>query len=164
MFRRKYLFAGILCVSIIVLPTLLIYAAGLRVGPSEVTLKNVPVGILYDFQKEHGIFLKIYNDFEESQIYTISSLKSSEINNVPEDYDDIPDANWLYFETNEIEIEANGTGEVKMYLNIPDDEKYYGQFWVVSIRVKSIPKMGQGISLACHPRIKIETLKSKASD
>jgi len=164
MFRRKYLFAGILCGSILILPTLLIYAAGLRVGPSEATLKNVPVGVLYDFQEEHGILLKIYNDSEESQVYSILSLKPSEINNVPEGYTDIPDASWLYFETNKIGVGANGVGEVKMYLKIPNDEKYYGQFWVVSIRVKSIPKMGQGISLACHPRIKIETLKSKASD
>lgn len=165
MFRRKYLLKGILCGSVIILPTFLLtllsYALGLRVGPSELFLKNVPVGALYDFQEEQGVLLKIYNDSEESQIYAISSLKPSEINNVPEGYTDIPDANWLYFEINEIEVEANGIGEVKMYLEIPDDEEYYDQLWVVSIRVKSLPRMGQGISLACHPRIKIETLKSK---
>ena len=161
MFSRKYLFIGILCSSIFILSTLLSYAAGLRVGPSEVTLENIPPGSLYDFQKEQGILLKIYNDFEESQVYSILSLKSSEINNIPEGYTDIPNPDWFYFGTDQIEIEANGVGEVKMYLKIPNDKKHYGQFWVVSIRVKSVPKKGGGISLACHPRIKIETINPK---
>ena len=143
---------------------MLSYAAGLRVGPSDITLKDVPVGVLYDLGKERGIFLKIYNDCDESQTYSITSLKSSEINNVPDGYTDIPDESWLYFEVNEIEVESHGVGEVDMYLEIPPDKGCYGKHWVVSVRVKSIPKTGQGISLACHPRIKIETVRCKDTD
>jgi len=156
-FVRSIFFGGM--VVLFTLPALLSYAQGLRVGPSDVTLKNIPVGALYDFEKENGILLKIYNDSDEIEAYAISSLKSSEINNVPEGYKDIPEQNWLYFETDSVEIEPRGVKEVKMYLEIPYDKRHYGQFWVVSVRVKTIPRAGQGISLACHPRIRIETVK-----
>jgi len=159
-----YRLRGIVCggaLTLLTLLTSLSYAAGLRVGPSDITLKNVPVGALYDFEEKHGVLLKIYNDCDETVAYDISSLKSSEINNVPEGYGDIPDANWLSFEKERIEIEPHSVAKVRMYLKIPHDEGYYGKDWVVSVRVKSIPKAGQGISLACHPRIRIKTVKSK---
>lgn len=162
MLKRTHLLRGILSGCIVMLCTLLTflsYAAGLRVGPSDVTLKNIPVGALYDLQEGHGICLKIYNDCDESQFYSISSLKSSEINNVPEGYIDIPDAAWLYFETDSIEVGPHAVGEVRMYLEVPHDEEYYGKSWVVSVRVKSVPKAGQGMLLACHPRIRIQTVK-----
>jgi len=164
MSRGGYCLKGVFCGGVLILLTLLSslsYAAGLRVSPSDITLKNVPLGVVYDFEKERSVFLKIYNDCDETGTYDISSIKSSEINNVPDGYGDIPDQKWLYFEKERIEIGPHSVGKVKMYLKIPHDEGYYEKDWVVSVRVKTTPKAGGGISLACHPRIRIETLKSK---
>jgi len=149
---------------VIITPVSLHAAAGLRVGPSEITLKNISPGDVYDFQRDNGILLRVYNDCDEKQEYSVASLKSSEINNVPEGYTDIPEKDWLSFETNEIEIAPHEVGEVKMYLNIPDNSEYFGKLWVVSIRVRSVVGTEQGVSLACHPRIRIGTIKKQNSN
>ena len=148
----------------IALPVAICLAVGLRVGPSETTLQNVSPGDYYDFKEANGMLLEIFNDSDEDVTYSIMSLKSSELDNVPEGYTDIPDSDWFYFDTNTIDVGPNGVGQVRMYLKIPYDDEYFGKHWVVSARIRSVPREGQGLSLACHPRIKIEMKKREEND
>ncbi|MCJ7509023.1 MAG: hypothetical protein MUO85_09920, partial [candidate division Zixibacteria bacterium] len=78
-------------------------------------------------------------------------------------YLEIPDPSWFYLEKNELTIGPNDTAYVKMYLKVPNEEKYYNQHWAVAIPIEGRSGKGQvQIMLALYPQFLIET-ESKES-
>ncbi len=133
---------------------------GLRVQPGGLLVQYVPLGTTYDFSENVGIPLTIYNRDVSPHTYLLSTDKPSTVaaRKWLKGYLEIPDPSWFWFEKDEVKVEPNSKAEVKMYLNIPDEEKYYNQHWTVALGVKGKPEPGQMLALAVYPRIQIETL------
>jgi len=133
-------------------------AAGLKVSPASFIIHDVNPGKPYDLYKETGLRLTIHNDDDVSHTYLLSTHRPK--GKWEKGYLEIPDAGWCWFENSEITVEANGKGYGNIYLKISDEEKYYNQHWVVTLKVAGKAGPG-GIALAIEVRAQIET-KSKA--
>lgn len=136
---------------------------GLAVEPGGMLVQYVPIGITYDFTKEVGIPLRIYNKDGQLHTYVLSVSKPSEVGTKKwvKGYLEMPDPAWIWFDKSEVTIEANATAKVNMFLAVPKAEKYYNQHWAVSLGIKGKPEAGQALALALHPRIEVETLSKK---
>lgn len=133
-------------------------AEGIRVSPGAFCIKNVNIGKNLNL----GIDLIITNGADEEQEFVIKTLKPSEVKkNWIKGYTEIPDPNWFYYEKDTISIPANSTGKTRMYLNIPDEEKYYNQCWMVYALVTTKTAQGSMFKMAIKPNYSIETV-SKA--
>lgn len=133
---------------------------GLTVEPGGLLVQYVPLGETYDFTKEVGIPLTIYNRDDQEHTYLLSTSKPSEVGTRKwlKGYLEIPDPSWVWFDEEEVTVGANGSSKVNLYLKIPEEEKYYNQHWSVSLGVSGKPGAGQMLALALRPRIEIETL------
>jgi len=171
---NKKVLGGILITGIILLCGANIFAQegppetvkppmGLRVEPGGMMVQYVPLGITYDFYESVGIPLVIYNRDASPHTYILSADKPSTVaaRKWLKGYSEIPDPSWMWFEKDEVTIEAQGKTEVKMYLKIPDEEKYYNQHWSVALGVKGKAEPGQMLALAAYPRVQIETLSKE---
>lgn len=137
-----------LCLSRVVL------AAEINVLPGRLLITDVPVGKLY----EVSVPLTIVNHGKEEQSYSLSTTKLSAIGAEPEiGYVELPDERWFNFATETITIKPSDLGQVKMYINIPNNEKYYNQHWVVGLRVAANSGTQSLIRLALYPIYRIET-------
>jgi len=129
-------------------------ALGMRVQPGGALLQGWPVGE----RRELPVPLVVFNDGEEPHKVTASACKPSEIGSAPpRGYREIPDAAWLTIEPDEIEVPAGGRAAMKMFLSVPDEEKYLNAHWSASLAVRSSPAAAQKIGLALYPRLEIET-------
>jgi hypothetical protein len=132
---------------------------GLSVRPGGLLVQYVPLGVTYDFYKSVRIPLTIHNKDTSPHTYILSTHQPSQVaaKRWVKGYLEIPEPRWFWFERDEVTVEANSKADVKMYLRIPDDERYYNQHWVVSLGVAGKPASGATIALAIYPRIQIET-------
>lgn len=135
-------------------------AASLKVAPARFIVHNVAPGKLYDIYRETGLRLTIFNDDDVSRTWLVSAYRPSERGSWEKGYAEIPDAKWCWFDNNEVTVEPNGKAYAQLFLNVPEDEKYFNQHWVVTLGVDGKPGRG-GIALAADVRVQIET-KSKA--
>ncbi len=132
---------------------------GLAVEPGGLLLQDVTPGESYDLAEKTGIFLTIHNRDRNDHTYVIASHRPSEVGNrrVPAGYSDIADPSWLSFKQSEIRVPAQGSSKVRMFLRIPEDERYHNQHWSVSVSVAGKPEPGETLTLAVYPRFEIET-------
>lgn len=136
---------------------------GLSVAPGGLLIQYVKLGETYDLYQKSGIALIIENKDTSPHIYKLTALKPSEAGNKKwlKGYAQIPDPSWFWLENNEVLVEPQSKQEVKMFLKIPDEDKYYNQRWTVSLEVTGKPEAGSMLALAVYPRYQIET-ESKA--
>ena len=132
-------------------------AASLKVSPARFIVHDVKPGKLYDIHAETGLRITIYNDDDKARTWTLSTHRPSERGRWEKGYAEIPDARWCRFDMNEITIPPNSRGYAKLYLEIPDGEKYYNQHWVVTLGIGGRAEGGIGIGLAVNVRMQIET-------
>jgi len=139
---------------------------GLAVEPGGLLLQDVTPGELYDLAAKTGIMLTIHNRDRNDHTYVISSHRPSEVGNrrVPPGYSDIVDPSWLWFEQSEVRVPAQGASQVRMFLRIPDDERYHNQHCSVSVGVVGKPEPGETLTLAVYPRFEIETAASSREE
>ncbi len=130
-------------------------AASLKVSPAGFIVHDVEPGKVYDIYKETGLRLTIYNDDAVSRTWLLSPHRPSERGRWEKGYGEIPDAQWCWFEKDEIAVDARSKAYAHLHLKVPDEEKYYNQHWVVTLGVGGKP--GGGISLAVDIRVQIET-------
>jgi len=105
------------------------------------------------------VMLTVLNRDRRDHVYTLSTHRPSQVGNrrVPPGYSDIPDPSWLWFERTEVSVPGGGSAEVRMYLQVPADDRYHNQHWSVSIGVVGKPGPGETLALAVYPRFEIET-------
>lgn len=141
-------------------------SVGLAVQPGGLLIQNVTPGELYDIEKLTGIALTIFNRDDREHTYALSTHRPSEIGNrhVPAGYTDIVDPSWLWFQMTEVRVPAQGEVKVRMYLKIPNEQRYWGQHWSVSIGVGGKPGPGETLALAVHPRFEIEIAEPAKAD
>ena len=134
-------------------------SVGLSVYPGGILIQKVEPGETYDLYEKSGVALIIENKDENPHTYTIDTFKPSHVGNKKwlEGYSQIPDPAWFWLESSEVTVEAQSRKNVRMFLKIPDEEKYYNQHWTVSLGVRGKPEAGNMLSLAVYPRYQIET-------
>lgn len=132
---------------------------GLSVQPGGLLIQYVKLGQTYDLYEKSGIALIIENKDDKPHTYILTTSKPSEVGNKKwlKGYLEIPDHSWFWFEKNEVTVEAQSKQEVKMFLKIPQEERYYNQHWAVSLGITGKPEKGEMLTLAVYPRYQIET-------
>ena len=131
---------------------------GLSVAPGWLVIRNVPVGQLYDMENRAKTRFKVHNGSDQPRRYSLKADKPEKVGvKVLKGYTGIPDPAWFWFEKNEVLVPARGVEEIKMFLRIPDEEKYCNQKWAVGIDVEGQPEAGEGLVLAVSPVFYIET-------
>lgn len=136
------------------------HETGLKVKPGIYTFTDIPVGKMYELE----IPLCIFNDMKHGIKCLLSSagpFEGGARSKCVHGYSEIPDGNWLYFENDEIEIKADSTARIKMFLRIPLEEKYHNQHWVVIPRISDNSKKSGSIDPALFPKFFIETESKK---
>lgn len=132
---------------------------GLSVQPGGLLIQNVKLGENYDLHQKSGIALIIENKDAQAHTYILTTAKPSQVGNKKwlKGYLEMPEPSWFWFEKNEVTVEAQSKKEVKMFLKIPEEEKYYNQHWTVSLGISGKPEAGQMLTLAVYPRYQLET-------
>ncbi len=147
------------CVCLLLAP-LSTEAASLKVAPARFIVHNVTPGALYDICAETGLRLTIYNDDDAARTWVLSVHRPSDRGSWEMGYAEIPDPSWCWFDQAEVTVEPQGKEYAHLFLQVPDEERYYNQHWVVTLGIDGKPGRG-GIALAADVRAQIET-KSKA--
>ena len=133
-------------------------AIGLSVEPGGLLIQNVPVGQLYDMDYWMKMRFKIANDSGMPRKYALRVDKPSRVGvKLLKGYTEIPNPDWFWFEKNEVFVAAGGTAEVKMFLRIPNEDKYANQRWAVAVDVEARPEAEEKLVLALSPVFYIET-------
>ncbi|MFC1708839.1 hypothetical protein ACFL2J_02090 [Candidatus Omnitrophota bacterium] len=132
---------------------------GLSVQPGGILIQHVKLGETYDLYEKSGIALIIENKDIRPHTYILTTFKPSQVGNKKwlKGYSEIPESGWFWFEKDEVRVEPQSRQEVKMYLKIPQEDKYYNQHWTVSLGVAGKPETGETLTLAVYPRYQIET-------
>lgn len=131
---------------------------GLSVEPGGLLIQKVPVGQLYDMDYWIKMRFKIQNDSDKPRRYSLKVDKPSKIGvKMLKGYSAIPEPSWFWFEKNEVLVPANSIEEIKMFLRIPNEEKYCNQKWAVGIDVEGKPEKEERLVLAVSPIFYIET-------
>ena len=134
-------------------------SVGLSVAPGGLAIQNVTPGQTYDLAQRSGVVLRISNHDTRPRTYRLSANKPSAVGNrkwLP-GYLEIPDPAWFWFEQDELTIQPESEGSVKMSLKVPEGDQYDNQHWTVSIGVQGISQPGEMLALAAYPRYQIET-------
>ena len=131
---------------------------GLSVEPGGLLIQRVPIGQLYDMDSSIKMRFKISNQSDKPRRYTIKVDKPVKVGvKVLKGYTQIPDPSWFWFEKNEALVPANQGEEIKMFLRIPNEEKYCNQKWAVGIDVEGRAEAEERLVLAVSPVFYIET-------
>lgn len=135
-------------------------ASGLAVSPAGLLIQKVKPGETYDISEVSGVTLNITNKDNDPHTYIISVHRPSTVaaRKWTRGYLEIPDPSFFRLEKDEVRIAANETAKVRMFIEIPDEERYYNQHWSVSLYVRVKAEPGQMVALAAAPRFEIETV------
>lgn len=127
---------------------------GLSVMPATYLFSNLPIGERIELK----VPLKIKNKSDKTQTYILSTHRAEELQRLPvEGYQQIPNPDWLEFEENEMMLEPNQISSVKMFVEVPNEKRYYNQHWQIDLAVTMKPRPGERLTLAAYPRYFIET-------
>ncbi|MBN2057272.1 MAG: hypothetical protein JW782_00550 [Candidatus Saganbacteria bacterium] len=149
---------GFLVALMVISCALPAFGAGIRVAPGAFCMQDAQPGDDVDL----GIDLVVYNDSPEEVEFTLNPIRASRAKRTwLHGYADIPNPEWLYFSKDKIKVAAYGEGRTRIHLNIPDNEMYYNQHWMVYVNVAGAPKNSQLFNIAIKPNYMIET-KAKA--
>lgn len=148
--RKKIFFLIFFMVAFAALSVLICEA--IRVGPGNLSITGMPIGEKVDL----GVPLKIVNDEDEEILFEINPCDPKKVTTRWEmGYDPMPDPSWLQFESKKVVVPPKTTKQVKMYVNIPAEDKYYNQHWVVFFTVT--PQVDRLFRPEVAPNYLIET-------
>ena len=101
---------------------------GLSVEPGGLLIQKVPIGQLYDMDYWIKMRFKVYNNSDKPRRYSLKVDKPIKVGvNMLKGYSSIPEPSWFWFEKNEVLVAADSQEEIKMFLRIPNEEKYANQ-------------------------------------
>ncbi|MBI3119163.1 MAG: hypothetical protein HYZ00_10780 [Candidatus Hydrogenedentes bacterium] len=130
-------------------------AASLKVAPAHLIIHDVAPGQPYDLFKETGLKFAVYNDDDSARTWALATHRPSERGRWELGYTEIPDASWCRFDTATVEVTPHGIANANLLIEVPPDEAYCNQQWVVTASVGS-PE-GAGVSIGVDIRIQVET-------
>jgi hypothetical protein len=92
------------------------------VSPAEVKIDNLPPGEATEFE------LTIHNKDEIAHVFTFTTFQPPEEER-REGRAAFPDASWISFSSQEIELAANFEANVTVTVAIPQEQKWAGEDW-----------------------------------
>jgi len=111
----------------------------IKVSPGAFCIQKVDIGS----QKDIGIDIIIENDTDQEKEYSLKCVQPR----IPKDeslqgYNPMPDLGWFYFEKTSVIVPSEEQGKSRIYINIPDEEKFYNQAWALSCLVEYVGQKG----------------------
>jgi hypothetical protein len=103
-------------------------AQGFSVSPAEVRINNLSPG------EEAGFNLTIHNKDEEPHVFTLAAFHPREEER-RRGRAEFPDAGWISFSPQEIEMAAGSEAEVEVTVSIPADNEWAGKDWEIWLGV-----------------------------
>jgi hypothetical protein len=103
--------------------------------PQSLRLPEVPLGQTIDIKKFKGTSPKITNRGDQTIAFKLTSVPVDaslhDINVEP-----APDVSWLWMKSKVIKVKPNRVEEIKVFLRIPDEEKYAGRTFMFLIKAE----------------------------
>ena len=130
------------------------YAVNIRTPFVSVTAQSVVPGEEYSLRANGLRALKIYNKGNEK-----IRVKFEVIPVGREGFEALPDAGWISFEKESLEIAAGAFAETDVLINVPDEKGSYGRKFAAVI--VSAGSVGGNISAGLRSKLFFETLKKK---
>jgi len=114
-------------------------AYALRVSPGAFCAQNVEVGQ----ETDTGVDLAIDNETDKEREFSIRVVparmpKTESLKG----YSALPELSWLRLERTQLIVPAKGQAKARLYISIPNEEKYFNQQWVVSCLVEYVGQNG----------------------
>lgn len=117
-----------------------VYAAGIQTQFVEVILENLKTGESYSLAKERNFPLSITNTGDGSVVIKVEPLRPEPVELI-KGFEPIPDPSWIRFERDVFTVSPNGTGQTDILITIPNDRRYLGKKYQVTIFSRSISGM-----------------------
>ena len=145
----------LLClISLWIAPAKDICAKGLSVSPGAYEWHSVKVGTLVEFP----MTITIRNHSEVVRSYTLRVVKSSGLKvNTREGFEELPSRKWVSFNRKRVPVNPEEEEGVKMFIEIPQEEKNLNQNWEFFVEVREYTTGGEIFALACYIKIILST-------
>ncbi len=123
------------------------------VSPSKIIIHGVQPGEVFDIQKEIGATLKVCNTGKETKRFKVESVAAEDdLVDAGEGYQPCPLPAFLTLEAApEFELKPGETSEIKMYLNLPNDDRYVNKNYLFLVRTSQ-----EGASFLTHVYVSTE--------
>lgn len=125
--------------------------------PHTIFIDGVELGKKIDIEKKYKNTLKVVNPNNEKFSYRIKTVTAweAEMGVIP-GYEETPALSFLTFSEKEFSVSPISIRQIKMFLQIPDEEKYRGKKYqfVISVQV-----LNQPIIYEIYSRLFISTVK-----
>jgi uncharacterized membrane protein len=118
------------------------------VSPAKIKIDDLPPGEAAEFN------LTIHNKEELAHNYTLTTLKPPE-ERKEEGRAEFPDASWISFSSQEIELAANSEANVTVTVAIPRDQKWTSQNWEIWLGVAA--ESSDMLSVELYVRLLVST-------
>jgi hypothetical protein len=103
-----------------------LYAEGLLTPFTEARLTDVEPGKRYKLRSVQKKDFKIKNTSGKKVTVLVEVIKSAP-NTIKEDYEVIPDINWIEVNKSNIDIRQGSWGETELYLRVPERKEYFSK-------------------------------------
>jgi len=114
-------------------------AYALRVSPGAFCAQNVEIGK----ETDTGVDLTIDNETDQERDFSIKVVAAKPaVTESLKGYTPLPDLSWLRLDKNYLVVPAKGQAKTRLYISIPNEEKYLNQQWVVSCLVEYVVQKG----------------------
>jgi hypothetical protein len=155
-YRRKFILLFSLALSLVCFSNIN-KAYALRVSPGAFCAQNVEVGQ----DTDTGIDLVIDNETDQEREFSIKVVPARiSTTDSLKGYSALPELGWLRLERTQLIAPAKGQAKARLYISIPNEEKYFNQHWVVSCLIEYVGQKGL-FQEAILTRYMIETRPKK---
>lgn len=147
MHRTKRVPIAALIVGILAVSTGTALAGGLSTQLGEVVIENLQIGQTYNLHDLANLDLSVRNNGDYEIDLVMDPLVPAP-GELKQGARAIPDLAWMALTENRHVIAPQGTATTQILLSIPNDERYLGRKFQVTIWSHSVPRPGAGMALA----------------
>jgi hypothetical protein len=114
------------------------FSLDFEITPLSSYLVDVQPGVKFDAKKEKGISLKLTNKGDSTiRVKPVSTAYTSAFT-MPSGYEPAPDPSWLKFKPGIVKVDGMTIKEIKMYIEIPKEEKHYGKKYAFLVKAELV--------------------------
>jgi len=124
------------------------------VSPAEVRIKDLSPGKSTEFE------LTIHNKDDVAHVFTFTASEPPE-EETREGRARLPDASWISFSSQEIELAAGSEANVTVKVAIPREQEWAGQDWEIWLGV--VAESSDLLSVKLYVRCLVSTVKGKSN-
>jgi len=133
------------------------FPGSIEILPAIVSFDFVPPGFVFDMEKKAGVSIMIPNDNNVRLQYSIALSNAKNPGSLLPGYENFPDVSWCkIIPDTAIWVEANDTGRINLVFKIPEEPRYYNQYWELGVSVEAkqgLEVKSGGVSLGIIPSI-----------